>query len=32
MNYDFPAGPVVEDLPCNAGDVGLISGRGTKTP
>ena len=32
MNYAFPAGPVVKDLPCNAGDVGLISGRGTKTP
>ena len=23
---DFPGGPVVRNLPCNAGDVGLISG------
>ena len=27
---DFPAGPVVENLPSNAGDAGLIPGRGTK--
>ena len=26
----FPGGPVVKTLPCNAGDVGLIPGRGTK--
>ena len=29
---DFPGGPVVKNLPCNAGDMGLISGRGTKIP
>ena len=29
---DFPGGPVVENLPSNAGDAGLISGWGTKTP
>ena len=28
----FPGGPVVKNLPCNAGDVGLISGRGTEVP
>ena len=28
----FPPGPVVENLPSSAGDVGLIPGRGTKTP
>ena len=27
---DFPTGPVVKTLPCNAGDVDLIPGRGTK--
>ena len=27
---DFPGGPVVENLPCNAGDVGSIPGQGTK--
>ena len=27
---DFPPGPVVENLPSSAGDVGLIPGRGTK--
>ena len=27
---DFPGGPVVENLPSNAGDAGLIPGRGTK--
>ena len=25
---DFPGGPVVKDLPANAGDVGLIPGPG----
>ena len=29
---DFPGGPVVKNLPCNAGDLSLIPGRGTKTP
>ena len=28
----FPGGPVVKNLPCNAGDLGLIPGWGTKTP
>ena len=28
---DFPGGPVVKNLPCNAGNVGSIPGRGTKT-
>ena len=29
---DFPGGPVVKNLPCNAGDAILISYRGTKIP
>ena len=29
---DFPCGPVVENLPFNAGDLGLIPGQGTKNP
>ena len=29
---DFPGGPVVGNLPFNAGDVYLISGRGSKIP
>ena len=29
---DFPGGPVVQNLPSNAGDTGLIPGRGTKIP
>ena len=29
---DFPGGPVVENLPSNAGDAGLIPGQGTKFP
>ena len=29
---DFPGGPVVKNLPSNAGDVGSITGRGTKIP
>ena len=29
---DFPDGPVVKNPPCNAGDVGLIPGQGTKVP
>ena len=31
-NRDFPGGPAVENLPSNAGDVGLIPDRGTKIP
>ena len=30
--WDFPGGPVVKDPPCNAGDMGLIPGQGTKIP
>ena len=29
---DFPGGPMVKNLLCNAGDTGLIPGRGTKIP
>ena len=29
---DFPGGPVDENLPCNAGDMGSIPGWGTKIP
>ena len=29
---DFPGGPVVKNLPPNAGDLGLIPGWGTKIP
>ena len=29
---NFPAGPVVKNLPSNAGDAGSIPGRGTKIP
>ena len=29
---DFPGGPVVKNPPSNAGDSGLIPGRGTKIP
>ena len=29
---DFPGGPVVKNLPCNAGDADLISDQGTKIP
>ena len=29
---DFPGGPVVKNLPCSAGDAGLILGWGTKIP
>ena len=29
---DFPGGPVVKNLPCSAGDTGLIPGWGTKSP
>ena len=30
--WDFPGGPVVKNLPPNAGDIGSIPGRGTKIP
>ena len=30
--WDFPGGPVVKNPPSNAGDMGLIPGRGTKIP
>ena len=29
---DFPGGPVVKNLPSNAGDMGSIPGQGTKIP
>ena len=29
---DFPGGPVVKNLPSNAGDTGSIPGQGTKIP
>ena len=29
---DFPVGPVIKNLPSNAGDLGSIPGRGTKSP
>ena len=29
-NRDFPGGPVVKNLPYNAGDTGSIPGQGTK--
>ena len=29
---DFPGGPVVKNLSCNAGDLGSIPGWGTKDP
>ena len=30
LGQDFPRGPVVKNLPSDAGDLGLISGWGTK--
>ena len=30
--WDFPGGPLVKNLPCNPGDMGLIPGLGTKIP
>ena len=32
MYWDFPGGPVIKNLPCNAGDAGSIPGWGTKIP
>ena len=29
---DFPGGPVVKNPPCNAEDLGLVPGLGTKIP
>ena len=29
---DFPSGPVIKKVPCNAGDMGSIQGLGTKIP
>ena len=31
-NGNFPGGPVVNNLPCNAGDTVSIPGQGTKIP
>ena len=31
-DWEFPSGPVVKNLPFNAGDTGLIPGQGTKIP
>ena len=31
-NWDLPGGPLVKDLPANAGDVGSIPDWGTKIP
>ena len=30
--WDFPGGLGIKNLPCNAGDAGLIPGQGTKIP
>ena len=30
--WDFSGGPVIENLPSNAGAMGLIPGQGTKIP
>ena len=30
--WDFPGGPMVKNPPSNAGDMGSISGLGTKIP
>ena len=30
LSWDFPGGPVVKNLPANAGDVGSIPGQGDK--
>ena len=32
MSGDFPGGPVVKNLPSNAGDAGSIPGQGTEIP
>ena len=32
LQWDFPGGLIVKNLPCNAGDTGLINGWGSKIP
>ena len=32
LTWDFPGGPGVKNPPCNAGDMSLIPGQGTKMP
>ena len=32
LEEDFPDGPVAEDLPCNARDMGSVPDLGTKIP
>ena len=32
ISWAFPGGPLVKNLPCNAGDMGLILGQGTNIP
>ena len=32
LSRDFLGGPVVRNLPCNVGDMGLISGQESKIP
>ena len=32
QSQDFPGGPMVKNLPCNAEDVGSIPGWGTRIP
>jgi len=32
LSWDFPGGPGVKNPPCNAGNMGLILGPGTKIP
>ena len=33
MSYkDLPSGPVIKNLPSSSGDLGSISGQGTKLP
>ena len=32
MYWNLPGGPVIKNLPCNAGDAGSIPGWGTKIP
>ena len=32
LSGDLPGGPVVKNLPCSSGGVGLIPGQGTKIP
>ena len=29
---DFPGGPAIKNLPCNAGDASSIPGQGTEVP